>query len=130
MFINRETDYAIRIVRNLNHENVSSIEDIAKREQISLTMAHKICRILKKNDVVHSKSGVNGGYMLRRPLHELTLFDVYGAMNDVTEINACLADPELCPFSKNGICKVHLELNRLQAMIHEEMKRKPISELI
>lgn len=129
MFINRETDYAIRIVRNLTHDSLSQIEHVAKKEDITLTMAHKVCRVLKQHGLVLSKSGVNGGYYLSRPLNEITLFDVYGVMNNVTDINLCLMDKQQCPFASTGVCKVHQELNRIQAVIHEELKSKPLSEL-
>ena len=130
MFVNRETDYAIRIVRNLNENELSQIENISSKENISITMAHKVARILKNSGVISSKSGINGGYYLNRPLSEITLFDVYGAMNGTADINACIADKELCPFAQTSSCKVHSELCRIQAILHEELKRKPISELI
>lgn len=130
MFINRETDYAIRIVRNLHHEELSQIESVAEKENISLTMAHKVCRVLKKKGVINSKAGINGGYTLNRPLEDITLFDVFGAMNDVVEINDCLVDVENCPFAKSGVCNVHHELNRIQSVLHEELKSKSIADLI
>ena len=130
MFINRETDYAIRIVRNLTHDSLSQIEPIAEKEEVSLTMAHKICRVLKKGGIIDSKSGIKGGYYLNKPLDELTLFDVYGAMNEVTEINKCLKDKDLCPFARSGICKVHEELNRIQSVVYDELRRKTLSEIV
>ena len=130
MFINRETDYAIRIVRNLDQNNLSQIENIANKEDISINMAHKICRILKQKNFINSKSGINGGYYLNKPLDELTLFDIYGAMNDVVDINQCLMDKDSCPFSSLGICKVHDELNRIQDVILEELQKKTLNELI
>lgn len=130
MFINRETDYAIRIVRNLTHDSLSQIEKIADKENVSLTMAHKVCRSLKKGGIINSKSGINGGYYLNKPLSELTLYDVYGAINDVTDINKCLMDKDLCTFSSLGICKVHDELNRIQSVIVDELKRKSLAELV
>lgn len=130
MFINRETDYAIRIVRNLTHDSLSQIESIAEKEEVSLTMAHKICRVLKKGGIIDSKSGIKGGYFLNKPLDELTLFDVYGAMNEVTEINKCLKDKDLCPFARSGICKVHEELNRIQSVVYDELRRKTLSEIV
>ena len=130
MFVNRETDYAIRIVRNLDDNELSQIDTISQKENISVTMAHKVARKLKNKGVIDSKPGVNGGYYLNRPLSEITLFDVYGAMNDVVAINDCLIDVENCPFAKSDICKVHHELNRVQALLLEELKSKSIAELI
>ena len=130
MLVSRETDYAIRIVRNLNHTDVKSIEEVASKELVTLPMAHKVCRRLKKKGIIQSKRGIDGGYSLVKPLEDISLFDVYAAMNDVVEINQCLADPESCVFAVNGICKVHNELNRIQNVVIEELKCKPMSELI
>ena len=130
MFVNRETDYAIRIVRNLSEDELSQIDTISQKENISVTMAHKVARILKNNGVINSKSGVNGGYYLNKPLSEITLFDLYGAMNASADINACIMDEKLCPFAKTPMCKVHDELCRIQDILHDELKKKSISELL
>ena len=130
MFVNRETDYAIRIVRNLDDNELSQIDTISQKENISVTMAHKVARKLNNKGVIDSKPAVNGGYYLNRPLSEITLFDVYGAMNTTADINACIADRDLCPFAQTEACKVHSELCRIQDILHEELKKKPISELL
>lgn len=131
MLITRETDYAIRILRNLNMDTVMSIHDIAPKELITVTIAHKVARILHKKGLIKSKRGVSGGYTLGRPLNEITLLDVYLAMDNSPYINACLDPEEHCPLDKKRRgCGVHQELYRIQNILHEELQRHNLDEII
>ena len=130
MFITRETDYAIRIVRNLSHDNVKSIAEIIDKEYIPNAMAYKVARLLNKAGILKSKSGVNGGYYLSKPLEETTLYDIYVAMNKNPSINECLNKPDSCPINNKRGCGVHRELARVQEILFEELQKTPISKMI
>ena len=129
MLITREVDYAIRIVRNLNTKEYKNIIDIAKKEYMTETIAHKVARILHKKGVVESKRGVDGGYCLSKSLDELTLFDIYIAIVDKPAINECLLEGRECPINKETGCGVHKELRRIQDVLFEEFKKTPISHM-
>ena len=130
MFITRETDYAIRIVRNLSNDKITSISDIIEKEHLPNAMAYQVARLLNKAGLVLSKSGISGGYYLSRPLNEISLFDVYVAMNKNPAINECLINPMECPINKEVGCGVHKELLRVQNILFDELKKTPISEMI
>lgn len=130
MLITREVDYGIRIVRNLSVDEYKSIVDIAEKEHITKTIAHKLARILNKEGIIKSKRGIDGGYALNISLDELRLYDIYVALIDKPAINECLLDSYICPINKEKGCGVHQELRRIQNILFDEFKRTPISKMI
>ena len=81
MFITRECDYAVRVVRALWGESRLSVSDICEKEAITAPFAYKILKKLQKAEIVKGYRGVHGGYSLNRGLDELTLYEVYSAID-------------------------------------------------
>ena len=92
MFITRECDYAVRVVRALWGESRLSVSDICEKEAITAPFAYKILKKLQKAEIVKGYRGVHGGYSLNRGLDELTLYEVYSAIDPEMFIIECL-DP-------------------------------------
>ena len=68
MFITRECDYAVRVVRALWGESRLSVSDICEKEAITAPFAYKILKKLQKAEIVKGYRGVHGGYSLNRGL--------------------------------------------------------------
>ena len=130
MLITRETDYAIRVVRALHRGGQLSAREIAERENMQQAITYKMLRKLSKAGVVESRRGVEGGYILTRPVDELYLYDLFDALDEEMLLTECLEPGYDCTNNRDGTCAVHKELSRIQKVIEEEMKRKPLSELL
>ena len=81
MFITRECDYAARVLRALSAETRLSLNEICEKESITAPFAYKILKKLQKAGIVKGYRGVHGGYAMNKSLGELTLFDVYKAID-------------------------------------------------
>ena len=84
MFITRESDYAMRVVRALMGETRLSVSDICEREAITAPFAYKILKKLQNAGIVQGYRGVHGGYALKKDPAELTLYDIYSAIESLT----------------------------------------------
>ena len=62
MFITRESDYAMRVVRALMGETRLSVSEICEREAITAPFAYKILKKLQNAGIVEGYRGVHGGY--------------------------------------------------------------------
>lgn len=132
MFITRECDYAVRVIRALAGENRLSVNQICEQEAITAPFAYKILKKLQKSKIVRGFRGVHGGYSLNKDPEELTLFDVYSSIAPDMFIIECL-DPKNCCVrdGQNGVpCLVHEELASIQDEFWKMLKRKSIKELI
>ncbi len=69
MKINKESEYAIRIVKYLSEipENkLIGSKEISEKEEISINMTTKILRFLANYGIIESYRGTLGGYRLKR----------------------------------------------------------------
>lgn len=132
MFITRECDYAVRVIRALAGEERLSVSEICEKESITAPFAYKILKKLQKARIVRGYRGVHGGYSLNRELDKLTLMDVYSAVNPEMFIIECL-DPDYCCIrdGQDGLpCRVHHELADIQMELCEMLRRKPLKVLV
>ena len=122
MFITRECDYAVRVVRALWGESRLSVSDICEKEAITAPFAYKILKKLQKA----------GGYSLNRGLDELTLYEVYSAIDPDMFIIECLDPKYNCVRDgQDGLpCLVHRELLSVQDELISLLKRKTIQQIM
>lgn len=131
MLFNRETDYAIRVIRNLSIDKPKSISSIAGNEHISEAIAYKVSRKLHKGGLIKGVRGSNGGYELVRPLSEITLYDVYRIMEPNSYVSECLRGNDNCPNNKsNAPCMIHAELARIQHDLFKNMNSRSIADIL
>lgn len=132
MFITRECDYAVRVIRALTGEERLSVSEICEKESITAPFAYKILKKLQKAKIVRGYRGVHGGYSLNQPLEKLTLMDVYSAIDPEMFIIECM-NPEFHCIrdGQDGIsCRVHHELADIQAELCDMLRRKPLKALV
>lgn len=131
MLITRECDYALRLIRNLSTDEVTSISRIAKNEMISNAIAYKVAGKLEKGGLIEGIRGNKGGYLLARGADEISLLDVYKIMEPDGAINECLKKGSECPLnSGDEPCAVHRELERIQNVLMDEMGKKSLREIL
>jgi Rrf2 family protein len=87
---------------------VNSVE-LAEMINIPMSQLIPIMTKLKHGGMVDTERGKTGGYMLNKPLSEITLWDVIHQMERTTKLCHCLeeedngecsADPQLCRIRK------------------------------
>ena len=129
MLITRRSDYAMRICRVLHDGKVHNVREICQAEEIPKAFAYKILRELEMAGLVKSERGNQGGYYLNRPLSELTLYDVVNITEDDLAILHCMK--EECNRNPDSMqCKVHQEIERIQNILIDELKKKTIEEIL
>ena len=131
MFLTKECDYGLRAVRALSDGEKRTVDDICKRENIPGEYAYKILKKLERAGILQSIRGRDGGYKLVKPLDSFSIHDIASAIDDNLFIFECLRESNECVHNPpNDVCKVHKELNRIQAVLIGEMQRKTILEVM
>ncbi len=74
------------------------LNDISKRQQISLAFLEQIFGVLRQAELVASTRGKAGGYMLARPMVEISIADIVLAVEEPVEVTRC---------AKRGGCLKH-----------------------
>ncbi|MCL1876080.1 MAG: Rrf2 family transcriptional regulator [Synergistaceae bacterium] len=131
MFLTRECDYAIRVVRDLANQEMKPVKTICEREQIPHPFAYKILKKLEHAGIVNSFRGAVGGYQLAKEPKNITLFDIVSAVDDKLLLNECLQDGYVCARYVNGkFCSVHRELTRIQKVLEKSLSEKTLEDIM
>ena len=121
MLFNRETDYAVRVLKNLSTDRPTSISSFVEGEFISEAIAYKVSRKLDKAGIIYGVRGSSGGYVLSRPLTEITLYDVHQAIEPHSLVCDCLKQDVSCLFNTDrDTCALRTELLRIQENINTD----------
>jgi Rrf2 family protein len=130
MFITKESDYAVRIIRELADGGKKTVQYICEQEQIPHQYGYKILKKLEKGGLVCSFRGTNGGYCLAKKTSEITLFDALAAVDSLL-FTECLGHGYNCPMNRGRKqCGVHAEFFRIQQMILAGLKEKSLAEIL
>ncbi|MGB9672937.1 MAG: RrF2 family transcriptional regulator [Anaerolineales bacterium] len=107
MRLSKRGEYGMRAMIFLASQKAESdvhfiqIKEIAEREQIPAKFLEQILLTLKNAGLVNSKMGVNGGYYLSKPAHEITLGQIFrvldGPLAPIRCVSQMAYEPCGCP---------------------------------
>jgi Rrf2 family protein len=130
MFITKESDYAVRMIRALSHREIGTVKSLSEEEQVPHQYSYKILKKLEKAGLVRGYRGTNGGYSLVKPLSAISLFDVVNAVEDRLLLTECLGHGFDCSRNKEKEkCGVHKEFEKIQDLLLSVMKAKSLEEI-
>jgi len=72
------------------------INDIAKRQDISVKYLEQLIIPLKKASLIRSVRGPKGGHMLAKPSADITIGDIVMLLENETSLAPCLKNPDVC----------------------------------
>jgi Rrf2 family protein len=106
MFLNNETDYAIRIISCLAKKTERlDAASIAEETGVTPRFTLKILHRLVQNGLVKSFKGNKGGYILAKPANEITLLDVVEKIDGPLNLSRCNIDGSCGCTHPQGICE-------------------------
>jgi Rrf2 family protein len=86
------------IVLIANTTELINVQAIAERTKSSKHHVAKIMQRLVKDGFLSSNRGPSGGFALRMNPSEITLLQIYEAIEGKIEVNECMHDNPICPF--------------------------------
>ena len=92
-----------------------ALPELSSRTRVSPKYLEKLMRMLIKDDIVESIRGVHGGYRLKKTPEDISVGQIFRALEDNLEITACVSDEcddEYCP-NRNILKKLYLSINDL-----------------
>lgn len=96
------------------HFGAVSLADIASRQDISLSYLEQIFTRLRREKLVKSVRGPGGGYLIARPLDQISIAQIIAAMNEDMDARQCRGG-EGCQQGEE--CLSHALWNDLSDMI-------------
>ena len=131
--INRQTDYAVRVVLALSKREEGariSSADIQREMLIPKAFVSRIVAQLAHEGLVNTFPGRDGGLSLPRPASKITIKDVVEAFEGPILLSECMqvTNEDDCPFQSN--CPVRSKWGRIQAAMMREMASITFESLV
>jgi Rrf2 family protein len=87
----------ILIARGKGLINVQTIADATTSSRHHVA---KVMQRLVKENYLDSQRGPNGGFTLHKPAEEISLLDIYEAIEGKVVVHDCVMEKAICPFGK------------------------------
>lgn len=98
MQVSKSLDYAVRSLTYIAKEKASvfTIRDISEKQHIPQNYLAKIMRKLVQKGLLSSSPGPEGGYSLRKPTEDISLKDIYEAIEGDMQLIDCMEKNVVC----------------------------------
>ena len=125
--------YAVMALADLaNFDNGApvSLRDISLRQGISLLYLEQIFSKLKKNNIVKSTRGVNGGYILTTKPDQIKLSNIFSAVQEEVKTVQCKKESKKGCNGRQTKCITHNLWDELEIHIQHFFNKKNLGDLI
>ena len=107
-----------------------SLRDISLRQGISLLYLEQIFSKLKKNNIVKSVRGVNGGYILTTNPEQIKLSNIFTAVHEEVKTVQCKKESKKGCNGRSSKCITHNLWDELEIHIQHFFNKKNLGDLI
>ena len=121
---------ALADIANFDGQNPVSLRDISLRQNISLVFLEQIFSKLKKNNIVKSIRGTNGGYMLSNTPEKIKLSSIFLAVDETVKTVQCKKESKKGCQGKSSKCITHNLWDELELYINDFFEKKNLEDLI
>ena len=125
--------YAVMALADMaafDKQNPISLRDISLRQNISLVYLEQIFSKLKKNNIVKSIRGVNGGYILNEEPEKIKLSNIFLAVDEKVKTVQCKKESKKGCNGKSNKCITHNLWDELEFYINSFFEKKNLADLL
>ncbi len=133
MKLNTRSRYAVMALADIasfSTQNPVSLRDISLRQNISLVYLEQIFSKLKKNNIVKSIRGTNGGYILIKDPEKIKLSNIFLAVDEKVKTVQCKKESKKACNGKLTKCITHNLWDDLETHINEFFDKKNLGDLL
>ena len=110
--------------------NPVSLRDISLRQNISINYLEQIFLKLKKNQIVKSVRGNQGGYVLSKNPNDIKLTNIFHAVDEKVKTVQCKKDSKKGCNGRTTKCITHNLWDELENHINSFFENKSLEDLI
>ena len=133
MKLNSRGRYAVMALADIatfDKQNPVSLRDISLRQNISLVYLEQIFSKLKKNNIVKSIRGTNGGYILTRDPGQIKLSNIFSAVDEKVKTLQCKRESKRGCNGRSTKCITHYLWDDLEMHINNFFDKKNLGDLL
>ena len=133
MRLNTKSRYAVMALADMarfKENKPISLRDISLRQGISLQFLEQIFQRLKKNQIVKSIRGINGGYILAKNPNNIKLSEVFLALDENIKTIGCEKHSKKGCNGRSTKCITHNLWDDLDIHINAFFENKKLEDLV
>ena len=133
MKLNTKSRYAVMALADMARfpdNKPISLRDISLRQSISLLYLEQIFLKLKKNNLVKSIRGINGGYILIKNPKQIKLSEIFSALDENVKTIGCKKESKKGCNGRSSKCITHNLWDELDLHINSFFENKKLDDLI
>jgi len=127
--ISQTAEYALRamIVLGSYADRPVTARQIAARTRVPAGYLSKVLQALSRAGLVEARRGLGGGYVMSRPVEELSVLDVINAVDPLNRIHRC---PLGMAAHEPRLCSLHEQLDQGVALVESLFGQTTIAQLL
>ena len=132
MKLNTRSRYAVMALAdmaNFTQKRPISLRDISLRQSISLLYLEQIFIRRKKNNIVKSIRGTNGGYVLNKNPNDIKISEIFLALDEKVKTIGCKRESKKGCNGKSTKCISHNLWDELELHINNFFENKKLGDL-
>ena len=133
MKLNSRSRYAVMALADIasfNKQNPVSLRDISLRQNISLVYLEQIFSKLRKNNIVKSIRGTNGGYVLTKDPEQIKLSNIFSAVDEKVKTIQCRRESKKGCNGRSTKCITHYLWDDLEMHINDFFEKKNLGDIL
>jgi len=133
MKLNTRSRYAVMALADIvsfGRQNPISLRDISLRQNISLVYLEQIFSKLKKNNIVKSVRGTNGGYILTKTPEQIKLLNIFLAVDEKVKTVQCRRESKKGCNGRLTKCITHNLWDDLEIHINNFFEKKNLGDFL
>ena len=121
---------ALADMASFDRKKPISLRDISLRQNISLVFLEQIFSKLKKDNIVKSIRGANGGYILSSNPGQIKLSSIFSAVDEHVKTVQCKKESKKGCNGKSAKCITHYLWDELEIYINDFFDKKNLEDLL
>jgi len=131
MKISTKGHYAVQAMVDLatkSSDTAVSLSTISERQDISLNYLEQLFLKLRKGGLVQSVRGPGGGYLLAKQPNDISIGEIFSAVEENIILTECVDDNNFCSKTKN--CLTQLLWYKISLSLKKTLFSISLSEVI
>jgi Rrf2 family protein len=132
MLLTRASEYALLSLDAIRKSDVPlGAEQLANELFIPKSFLAKILQSLAKHDILESRKGVHGGFVLIKSIDEISINEIiFAAEGKTPAVFDCTSYTTSCPSGSIGTCSISTFLANFQTKIDDFLNGLMLSDIL
>ncbi len=105
-----------------------STKEIADQQELSVKYLESLLATLRQAGLLRSVRGAAGGHLLAREPRQITLWEIFEALEGTEPLVPCTAEPDACP--RVNACVTREVWSEVQAACHQVLESITLQDLV